>query len=370
MAGLYLHIPFCKRICAYCDFFRSAELKYLPDVVRAMHREMDEERDFLRDKSLQTIYFGGGTPSLLHPDEFTRFIDHADALFDCNSLSEITIEANPDDIDRKYVEALRHTPVNRVSLGVQSFDDEELRFMNRRHSAMQAHDAVKRLQDSGIENITIDLIFGVAGFGDAVLRRSILTALALGVQHISAYHLTIEPDTTFGRRLRRGELNEVAEGQSEREYRLVEELLTASGYEHYEVSNYALEGFRSRHNSSYWRGVEYLGIGSGAHSFNGDVRRWCQQPLPQYITNREYESETLSSTDRYNEYLMTSLRCAEGVDLQRIASQFGDTATTQLLSLAEPWIGSGKLLHEGDTLRIPTSEFLLSDSIISSLFEL
>ena len=370
MAGLYLHIPFCKLICAYCDFFRSAELKYLPDVVRAMHSEMDEERDFLHDKSLQTIYFGGGTPSLLHPDEFTRFIDHADALFDCNPLSEITIEANPDDIDRKYVEALRHTPVNRVSLGVQSFDDEELRFMNRRHSAMQAHDAVKRLQDSGIENITIDLIFGVAGFGDAVLRRSILTALSLGVQHISAYHLTIEPDTTFGRRLRRGELSEVAEGQSEREYRLVEELLTASGYEHYEVSNYALEGFRSRHNSSYWQGVEYLGIGSGAHSFNGDVRRWCQQPLPQYITNREYESETLSSTDRYNEYLMTSLRCAEGVDLQRIASQFGDSATKQLLSLAEPWIGSGKLVREGDTLRIPTSEFLLSDSIISSLFEL
>ena len=238
------------------------------------------------------------------------------------------------------------------------------------YAVVQVDTFAKLVARMTCETITIDLIFGVAGFGDAVLRRSILTALSLGVQHISAYHLTIEPDTAFGRRLRRGELSEVAEGQSEREYRLVEELLTASGYEHYEVSNYALEGFRSRHNSSYWQGVEYLGIGSGAHSFNGDVRRWCQQPLPQYITNREYESETLSSTDRYNEYLMTSLRCAEGVDLQRIASQFGDSATTQLLSLAEPWIDSGKLLHEGNSLRIPTSEFLLSDSIISSLFEL
>lgn len=369
MAGLYLHIPFCKRICAYCDFFRSAELKYLPDVVRAMHSEMDEQRDFLNDKSLETIYFGGGTPSLLHPDEFTRFIDHADALFDCSPLAEITIEANPDDIDKRYVDALRRTPVSRVSLGVQSFDDAELRFMNRRHSAMQAQDAVKRLQDSGIENITIDLIFGVDGFGIDVLRRSVLTALSLGVQHISAYHLTIEPDTAFGRRLRRGELSEVAEGQSEQEYALVEELLTASGYEHYEVSNYALEGFRSRHNSSYWHGVEYLGLGSGAHSFNGAVRRWCQQPLPRYIERREYESETLSMTDRYNEYLMTSLRCAEGVDLRYVAAHFGESAQSQLLSLAQRWIDENKLLREGDTLRIPTSHFLLSDAIISTLFE-
>lgn len=370
MAGLYLHIPFCKRICAYCDFFRSADLKYLPDVVRAMHSEMDEQRDFLNDKSLKTIYFGGGTPSLLHPDEFTRFIDHADALFDCNSLSEITIEANPDDIDKSYVDALRRTPVNRVSLGVQSFDDAELRFMNRRHSAMQAHDAVKRLQDSGIENITIDLIFGVDGFGEEVLRRSVLSTLSLGVQHISAYHLTIESDTAFGRRLRRGELSEVAEGQSEREYALVEQLLTSYGYEHYEVSNYALEGFRSQHNSSYWHGVEYLGIGSGAHSFNGDVRRWCQQPLRQYIVGREYESETLSMIDHYNEYIMTSLRCVEGVDIQYIASRFGGSSVVNFLSHAQPWIESGQLVKEGDSIRIPTSRFLLSDAIIASLFEL
>lgn len=369
MSGLYLHIPFCKRICAYCDFFRSTELKYLPDVVCAMHTEMDEQSHFIDDRSLATIYFGGGTPSLLHPDEFSRFIDHADRLFDCGSLREITIEANPDDIDKRYIDALRRTPVNRVSLGVQSFDDAELCFMNRRHTAMQARDAVKRLQDSGLENITIDLIYGVDGFGEHILRRSLSEALSLGVKHISAYHLTIEPETAFGRRLGRGELLEVAEEQSEIEYALVEQMLTAAGYEHYEVSNYALEGFRSQHNSSYWRGAQYLGIGSGAHSFNGSVRRWCQQPLQRYIASREYSSETLSLTERYNEYLMTSLRCVEGVDLSYVASHFGEAARARLLSLAEEWIGSGKLLVEGSVLRIPSCHFLLSDAIIESLFE-
>lgn len=341
----------------------------MPDVVRAMHSELDEQRDFLNDKSLQTIYFGGGTPSLLHPDEFSRFIDHADALFGCSGVEEITIEANPDDINKKYVDALRRTPVNRVSLGVQSFDDAELRFMNRRHSSQEAIDAVKRLQDSGLENITIDLIFGVDGFGEDILRHSLQTTLSLGVQHVSAYHLTIEPDTAFARRLRRGVLSEVEEQRSEQEYALVEQELTASGYEHYEVSNYALKGFRSRHNSSYWHGVEYLGIGSGAHSFNTDSRHWCQQPLSGYINRREYGSETLSSIDCYNEYLMTSLRCVEGVDLRYIFSRFGESAAPRLLSLAKPWIESGKLLVDGDFLHIPTSCFLLSDSIISSLFE-
>lgn len=369
MAGLYFHIPFCKRICAYCDFFRSAELKYMPDVVRAMHSELDEQRDFLNDKSLQTIYFGGGTPSLLHPDEFSRFIEHADTLFGCSGVEEITIEANPDDINKKYVDALRHTPVNRVSLGVQSFDDTELRFMNRRHSAQEAIDAVKRLQDRGLENITIDLIFGVDGFDESVLLGSLHAALSLDVRHISAYHLTLEPDTAFGRKLKRGLIHEIAEEQSEREYALVEQVLTTSGYEHYEVSNYAIEGFRSRHNSSYWHGVEYLGIGSGAHSFNTDSRHWCQQPLSQYIQYREYDSECLSIADRYNEYLMTSLRCVEGVDLEYVSKNFGPSYQQQLLSSASRWIAAGDIIHEGSVLRIPTSRFLLSDAVISSLFE-
>lgn len=369
MAGLYFHIPFCRRICAYCDFFRSAELRYMPQVVEAMHRELQEAQDFISDKSVRTIYFGGGTPSLLHPSELQRFIADAEHLFDCGGVEEITTEANPDDITAQYVAALRLTDVNRVSLGVQSFNDAELRFMNRRHNAMQASDAVKRLQDSGIENITIDIIFGVDGFGEEVLRESLSEAVALGVQHISAYHLTIEPSTIFHRRLMRGDMREVEEERSLAEYMLIDSVLSDAGFEHYEVSNYARKGFRSRHNSSYWQGVQYLGIGTGAHSFNGAERRWCCQPVPEYIAERKYEGEVLSARDCFNEYVMTSLRRIEGVDLQVVESRFGRECRERLMAVSQSWIEQGTLRLDGDSLHIPTSEFMLSDAVIESLFE-
>ena len=206
MAGIYFHIPFCKRICAYCDFYRSAGLKYMDSVIEAMHSELEEQSKYLNDKQIRTIYFGGGTPSLLPPRELQHLVDRAAKLYDCSGVCEVTAEANPDDITAEYVKELRHTNINRVSLGVQSFDDKELRFMNRRHTAEEASLAVKRLQDAGIGNITIDLIFGVDGFGEEILERSIQTALSLGVQHISAYHLTIECATAFYRRVQRGEM--------------------------------------------------------------------------------------------------------------------------------------------------------------------
>lgn len=369
MAGLYFHIPFCKRICAYCDFFRSADLRCMPQTIEAMHRELDEAHRFISDRKLRTIYFGGGTPSLLHPSEFQRFIDQAAGLFDCSSVEEITIEANPDDITSEFVSELRLTSVNRVSLGVQSFDDEELKFMNRRHSAEEAVRAVRRLQDSGVENITIDLIFGVDGFDENVLRSSVERAIELDVQHISAYHLTIEPSTTFHRRLTRGQMREIDERQSELEYLLVEKMLCEAGYEHYEVSNYARAGFRSKHNSSYWQGVQYLGIGPGAHSFNGEERRWCSQSIAEYIASRRYEGERLSEQDHFNEYVMTSLRRAEGIDLDFVASRFGDGKCAKLIAHAERWREQGDLVLNDRRLYIPTSKFLISDSIIECLFE-
>lgn len=369
MAGLYFHIPFCRRICAYCDFFRSAELKWLPVAVQAMHAEMDEERYFLSDSNIRTIYFGGGTPSLVEPSQVQSLIDHATRLWDCSQVGEITLEANPDDITKEYVAALRSTDVNRVSLGVQSFDDEELRFMNRRHSAAEAADAVRRLQDAGIENITIDLIFGVDGFGEDVLEGSLAEALALDVQHVSAYHLTIEQNTAFHRRLECGQMRIVDEEQSEREYALVHRRLTEAGYEHYEVSNYAREGYRAQHNSSYWRGAEYLGIGTGAHSFNGKVRRWSQQPVAEYIAERRYEEELLSEQDHRNEWVMTALRCAEGIDLEAFGNRFGAVAKKQIMRAAEPWIVQGDVVVSERRMRVPAERFLISDAVIESLFE-
>ena len=369
MAGLYFHIPFCKRICAYCDFFRVARLDLLDRVVEAMRSEMDEQRDFLNDQQIKTIYFGGGTPSLLMPDVHQSLIDHARELWDCSQVGEITIEANPDDITREWVDALRRTDINRVSLGVQSFDDRELKFMNRRHTADEAAQAVRRLQDAGIANITIDLIFGVDGFGDDVLEKNIDAALQLGVQHISAYHLTIEPDTAFGRRLSRGEMREIDESQSECEFSLLHNRLTAAGYEHYEVSNYALAGYRAQHNSSYWRGVEYLGIGAGAHSFNGVQRHYVEQDIEEYITRREYVEEQLTKQDFLNEYLMTSLRCCEGIDLEYIVNRFGAQQAERIRHELRSWCDAGSVVIQDGRAAIPADKFLISDAVIESLFE-
>lgn len=374
MAGIYFHIPFCKRLCGYCDFRRSVLLRHIPQTVERMHEELDDRSGFLRDRGIKTIYFGGGTPSLLDPATLGGFIDHAARLFDCRNVGEITVELNPDDVTPEYVAALRATPINRASLGVQSFDDGELRFMGRRHSAEQAERAVKLLQDAGFDNISIDLIFGVDGFGDDVLRRSLDKTLSLGVQHVSAYHLTIEPDTRFGRMLAAGTMRQVAEERSEREFLAVHDALTSAGFEHYEVSNYALAGFRSRHNSSYWTGDEYLGIGAGAHSYAGDVRLWCEQAADEYAAGIVYGEERLTARDRLNEYVMTSLRRIEGLSLRYVASEFGDAEAARIEAAAREFIGSGLLVRTtgggDDRLMMPPEKFLLSDTVISTFFEL
>ncbi len=370
MASLYFHIPFCKRLCGYCDFYRSVKLKYIRDVVEMMHVELAEQAYFLHDKEVRTIYFGGGTPSLLAPSEIGRFIDHARELFDCSQVEEITIEVNPDDITPEYVAELRKTSVNRISMGVQSLDDEVLKFMGRRHSARQAVEAVEMLQDAGYDNISVDLIFGVESASAEMIDETLQGFLAMGVQHISAYHLTIEENTRFGRMLSRGELNEGTEERSEAEFLHVHNSLTLAGFEHYEVSNYALPGYRSKHNSSYWRDVEYLGIGPGAHSFNGEVRRWCEQSIEEYICGVEYGSEMLSQRDRLNEYVMTSLRCVEGLSLERVERDFGECERERLVQESTKEGLKQLLINDNNRLRIAPENMLLSDFVITSLMAL
>lgn len=370
MASIYFHIPFCKRLCGYCDFYRSVKLKYIPEVVAAMHDELHEQRDFIHDKRVRTIYFGGGTPSLLAPFEIERFIEQVRKEFDCSALEEITVEVNPDDITAEYVAELRKTSVNRISMGVQSLDDGCLQFMGRRHNAQQAVDAVKMLQAAGYDNISVDLIFGVEGYGADSLQRTLDGFLAMNVQHISAYHLTIEENTRFGRMLARGELHETEEKRSEAEFLQVHNCLTRAGYDHYEVSNYARQGHRSKHNSSYWRGVEYLGIGPGAHSFNGATRRWCEQSVEQYIGGVEYGSENLSERDKLNEYVMTSLRCAEGLSLERVEREFGKTERVRLEHEIEQNGISDLLKNDNGMVRIEAEKMLMSDFVITALMAL
>ncbi|MDE5852012.1 MAG: radical SAM family heme chaperone HemW [Alistipes sp.] len=368
MAGLYFHIPFCKRICAYCDFYKEVGTGRMDELVGAMHRELVDRRDYLSGEPVRTRYFGGGTPSLCPPATIRGLLDRAAQLFDCTAVEETTLEANPDDLDGPYLDALRAAGVDRLSIGVQSFDDDCLRLMNRRHTAAQADEAIRMAREAGFENITVDLIFGVPGFGGDALRRTLDRVLAADVQHVSAYHLTVEPDTAFGRRAARGTFAPVDETTSEREFRLVHDTLCAAGFEHYEVSNYARAGFRARHNAAYWHGAKYLGIGPAAHSYDGRERHWNVASVARYVEGAPFENELLTDVDRFNEFVMTRLRTAEGIDLAEAARLFGPERAEQLRRDAEPSLRAGVLRATEGRLHIPPECFLVSDAVITNLF--
>lgn len=369
MAGLYFHIPFCKRICAYCDFYKSVQLDRMDDLVGAMHRELEARRDYLQGEKLTTRYFGGGTPSLVRPAALKQLLDHAAEIFDSSQVIETTLEANPDDLTEPYLDGLLEAGIDRLSIGVQSFDDACLKLMNRRHTAEQAVRAVETAKRAGFSNITIDLIFGVPGFGDISLKNSLEGALSLGVQHISAYHLTLEPNTGFGRQAARGKFRQVDETVSEEEFLAVHRTLTGAGYEHYEVSNFALEGFRARHNASYWHGAKYLGIGPAAHSFDGAERHWNISSVERYIEGAGAERELLTQRDHYNEYLMTSLRTSEGFDLEELERCYGSKRRARIEHEIAPFIEAGTLLRRANQVAVPPEKFLISDAVIEAFFE-
>lgn len=372
MAGIYFHIPFCRRICAYCDFYKNADLRLMEQTLAAMEREVVARRDFLRGEAVRTIYFGGGTPSLVSAEWIGRAIELCRATFDCSMLEEVTLEANPDDLSEEYLRALRGAGVNRLSIGIQSFDDEVLRTMNRRHDAAAAVRAVEMARAAGFDNITIDLIYGLPFGPKDALTRSLAQAVALGVEHISAYHLTIEPNTRFGRMAERGELAPVPEEESERQYNQVHTALTAAGYDHYEISNFAREGRRSRHNSSYWQSQPYLGIGPAAHSFDGESRLWARSSVAEYLSGVDrgecYENELLTATDRYNETIMTALRCREGIDLAELEKKFGRDRKEYLVNESSHLVVSGVLVNDGNRVAMCPERWLVSDLVIAELF--
>ncbi len=365
MAGLYIHIPFCASRCGYCDFYSTTSLAGRDRYVDALAREMEAEYGFLSDGSLNTIYIGGGTPSLLTPAQLGHIFDAAARLWDLEGLQEVTLEANPDDLSPEYLAALARLPFDRLSLGVQSFDDGLLKLMNRRHTAAQAAEAIENARRAGFDNLSADLIYGIPGMTPRQWADSVERLIALHPEHISAYCLTIEPGTPFARNGMRPVQEEVAEEQ----YTLLCDRLSAAGYEHYEISNFALPGRRARHNSAYWSGQAYLGVGASAHSYDGrTVRRWNAQSLQEYIQNAEYQSETLSADDLYNEYIMTALRTSDGVSLAQIEARFGPRRAQDFQSRAAKFIAAGILLCEGKRYFIPSSKMLVSDDVICSLF--
>ncbi len=369
MAGLYFHIPFCKRACAYCDFYKQIGTRHFDETLQAMHRELDTRAPYLRGASIGTVYFGGGTPSLCSPRQIGDFMEHTARLFDTSALEEITLEANPDDLSTDYLRGLRDAGINRLSMGIQSFDDDCLKLMNRRHDAAGAIRAVDMAQKVGFDNISTDLIFGVPGFGGEKLMRSIRRMLDLNVQHISAYHLTIEPDTFFGRQMARGTFSPVTEEVSEEEFLTVHHALTEAGYEHYEISNFALPNRRARHNAAYWHSVPYLGIGPAAHSFDGEERHWNVSSVEGYLQGEAPEAEQLTRRDRYNEYLMTRLRTIEGLDLKEIVRLFGEDQLKSLKNNIRGSMLASTLRISDDRIALKPEQFLVSDLVIKDLFE-
>ena len=374
MAGVYVHIPFCASRCSYCDFFSTLQLADVgTSYVEAVVAEARLRRGELCGAQVKTLYLGGGTPSQLPLPLLSRLVDGLGQALDFSGVEEFTVEANPDDVTPEWCRGVAALGVNRVSMGVQSFEDPILRLIGRRHTARQAMDAVANLHAAGINNISIDLIFGLPGQTVASWTASVEQAIALKPQHISAYGLTYEEGTRLWHQRERGEVVEVPEEQCLEMYRVLVDELQAAGYEHYEISNFALSGYHSRHNSSYWDDTPYLGLGAAAHSYDGKVRRWNPHDLRQYIDKvlageLACELEELLRSERYDERVMLGLRTARGVDAERLRVDFGDEAWRYFIREATRHVEAGNLRVTEDGRYVLTRDgIMLSDSIIRDL---
>ena len=373
MAGIYLHIPFCKQACHYCNFHFSTSLNGKNDFVRALLKEMELRKQYIGGQTVETVYFGGGTPSLLDPAELQRIMEGLHTHFILAPGAEITLEANPDDIGKAKLSAWKQAGINRLSIGAQSFFEEDLRWMNRAHDSGQALDSLRLAREQGFENISIDLIYGGPTLPDGHWKENVEQAVRLAIPHLSCYALTVEPRTALDKMIREKKRAAVDPDAQARQFLLLMDWLAAAGYEHYEISNFALPGRRSRHNSSYWQAATYLGLGPSAHSFDGVSRQWNVANNARYTDalldgRLLFEKEVLSSTQRLNEYIMISLRTAEGCGLATIGERFGQDAARDLRKKAEPYIQEGKMEERSTALVLTREGKLLADGITANLF--
>jgi len=376
MAGIYIHIPFCKSRCIYCGFFSTTSLALRNDYVQAVCRELALRRDYLQGASVETIYFGGGTPSQLSLRQLAVLFDAIYNIYNVRAR-EITVECNPDDVGRtegheNFLAGLRRLGVNRLSMGVQTFDDDRLRFLHRRHTAKQAVSAVTQAQSAGFDNISIDLMFGFPGQTLPSWRQDVDKALTLNVQHLSAYSLMYEEGTKLERMVADGELAEIADEQSHAMYEYLLDATAEKGFTHYEISNFAQPGCQSRHNSGYWHGVPYLGVGAGAHSFDGKVRQHNADDLLAYIRGGEKglypsEQEVLTPAEQYDEFVFTALRTRQGLNLQMLNQRFGTDFHDYCMKNAAEHIRAGRLVRENNSLRLSRNGLFVSNDIMSDL---
>lgn len=373
MAGIYIHIPFCRQACHYCNFHFTTSLTRKNELIAALLKEVDIRQNYLQDELIETVYFGGGTPSLLPVSDLETLIGSLHKNFKISSSAEITLEANPDDISEEKIKAWMTAGINRLSIGIQSFFEEDLDWMNRAHNAAQAISSLE-LARMYFANITIDLIYGTPQMTDKKWRSNVETMLSFDIPHVSCYALTVEPKTPLQKLIKSGKTEDINPNRQSHQFLRLMQWLTDAGYEHYEISNFAKPGFRSRHNSSYWQGKKYMGIGPSAHSFDGISRRWNISNNNVYINSLKestlsFEKEVLTGRQQMNEYIMTSLRTIEGIDVDAVAARFGKKEKERLIISAKKYIDNQKMLFsESGHLILTTEGKLFADGISSDLF--
>ena len=376
MAGIYIHIPYCKQACHYCNFHFSTTTKNQGQLLDAIRAEIALRKDFLAGEQVKTIYFGGGTPSLLSVSDLSGIFEQLNTHYRIDVNAEVTIEANPDDlIQTGYLSDLSQTPVNRLSIGIQSFFDEDLEYMNRVHSGKEGIRAIEQSKEAGFENISVDLIYGTPTLTKQNWEKNIQRVCDMSIPHISAYALTVEPHTALDTMIQQGKCQKVDDDDSASHFELMVKHLRDQGYIHYETSNFCQKGFMSQHNSNYWKGEKYLGIGPSAHSYNGGKRQWNLSNNSRYIANvggseMFWKEEELSVHDRFNEYIMTSLRTIWGVDLVRLETDFGPEALKLFLGGCQKHLKGGYLEKTGTEIKVSEKGKFLIDRITADLFQL
>ena len=384
MSGIYLHIPFCKSKCAYCNFFSLVTEKKMDDYVSALKKEIINRKSYLGDDVVKTIYFGGGTPSLLPIKYVEEILELLHENYNIISNPEVTLEINPDTIDKDKMFALKRLGVNRMSVGIQSFNDDDLRYLGRRHDSRHALQVLDDLSSVGFDRITLDLIYGMPTLTEEKWNHNLDIFFSTGISHLSAYALTVEPKTILGQKIEKEELQEVSEEDAIRHYNILVERTKENGFEHYEISNFAKEGCRSQHNSIYWQDVKYLGLGPSAHSYDGNSRQWNVSNLTKYIQfvnadidtdadtdtdmGRYYEREILSKEDKYNEYVMTTLRTSWGCNVGKIERDYGESYAHNFLKNIKKYLDSGIMLMKDNSFILTDEGMLFADGIAADLF--
>ena len=374
MAGIYIHIPFCKQKCHYCNFYSTVSLKYRNDFISALTREIASKKSYLEQEKVHTIYFGGGTPSMLSTDEISYIINLIDYRFDVASDAEITLEANPDDLDKDKINDLKnYTPINRLSIGIQSFFDDDLRYLNRVHSSNQAHNSIENVLKVGFNNVTIDLIYGIPTLNNKKWKTNLKRFFDYKIPHLSSYSLTVESKTALDVLIKKKKIKNIVEAESIEHFKILVEETNKHNFIHYEISNFALKGHYSKHNSIYWLGVQYLGLGPSAHSYNGKSRQWNVMNIKKYceealIENIVEEKEYLDKNQSFNEYILTSLRTSWGCDIEHIKNAFGKKYSQHFITNITNAINENNVIRNGNIYTLTKTGKLFADGIASSLF--